>query len=465
MFYDDAATLNLPLPEDLQHLKHFGDFERMARVLDLRIADARLPGALRRRLALEKEIIARLPREYPYDKAGALALLSGGLSGYTAEELERDRDLGRLDWIYVDGKPRYHRTILNTLIKTRPELEPRVLLPERLADKRKNAAALDDVIREMRASGGAARRWHVRVSLRVKPEHQRPGAEIRVHLPLPVDCDFVRRFRLIDAGPVAPAVAPPDAPQRTAFFRKPLEAGDVFSVEYEYETHMPWRSLDPALARPGFPAEVGEAYLTEQPPHIAFTPLVRAVAEEIGPDEPNPLLRARRVYDFLTKRPIYSFVRGYFTYENLPGHMLTAMKGDCGIFALCFIALCRCMGVPARWQSGLYLAPHDVGSHDWAAFYCEPWGWLPVDVSFGNGAWRAGSALRHEFYFGHLEPYRMPAASAFQAPFQPPMRFLRDDPYDNQMGEAEYADGPLGDPCLETDCVLLDWARVEPETD
>ena len=140
--------------------------------------------------------------------------------------------------------------------------------------------------------------------------------------------------------------------------------------------------------------------------------------------------------------------------------MLTAMKGDCGIFALSFIALCRLLGVPARWQSGLYCAPHDVGCHDWAAFYCEPWGWLPVDVSVGTGAWHAGSALRHEFYFGHLEPFRLPAARAFQAPFDPPKRFTRADPYDNQMGEAEYADAPLLENQLETECRLLDWEKL-----
>ena len=460
MFYEDAATLNLPLPEDILHLKHFGDLERLDRVLDLRIADENLPDALRRRLRLEKQVIARLPLEYPYDADAALAVLSGGIAGYTREELERDRDLGKLDWIYLNGRPRFHRTVLNTLVKTRPALEPRVLAMDLLEHKRRNSAALDAVIERMRAEGGAARRWHVRHSLRVLPGYERPGTQIRVHLPLPIACDYTRNIELIAAGPTDPAAAPPDAAQRTAFFEKPLAAGEVFFVEYAFETHMPWRDLDPRCAGEGFPEDVGREYLCEQPPHICFTPAVRAVAAEIGGAEANPLRRARRVYDFLTQRPIYSFVRNYFTYENLPGHMLTSMKGDCGIFALCFITLCRLMGIPARWQSGLYCAPHDVGSHDWAEFWCAPWGWLPVDASFGNAAWHAGSALRHEFYFGHLEPFRLPAARAFQAPFDPPKRFLRDDPYDNQTGEAEYADAPLFDPQLEKETVLLDWEEI-----
>ena len=61
----------------------------------------------------------------------------------------------------------------------RPELAARVRNPERLAGKQKNFAALDEVIREMQAEGGVARRWHVRHTLRVKPEFERPGAPVR----------------------------------------------------------------------------------------------------------------------------------------------------------------------------------------------------------------------------------------------------------------------------------------------
>ena len=35
--------------------------------------------------------------------------------------------------------------------------------------------------------------------------------------------------------------------------------------------------------------------------------------------------------------------------------------GDCGVFALLFITLCRIAGIPARWQSGLAVRPGRVG--------------------------------------------------------------------------------------------------------
>ena len=65
--------------------------------------------------------------------------------------------------------------------------------------------------------------------------------------------------------------------------------------------------------------------------------------------------------------------------------------GRCGIQALLFVTLCRAVDIPARWQSGLYTTPVNVGCHDWAQFYVEPYGWLFADCSFGGSAWRAGS--------------------------------------------------------------------------
>ena len=48
-----------------------------------------------------------------------------------------------------------------------------------------------------------------------------------------------------------------------------------------------------------------------------------------------------------------------------------------------------------------------------------------------------------DFYFGNIDPFRMPANAEFQHDFEIPPRFMRYDPYDNQLGEAEYEDRPV----------------------
>jgi len=238
----------------------------------------------------------------------------------------------------------------------------------------------------------------------------------------------------------------PDYPHRTVFFEKPCVPGEVFFVEYEYTNHIKYTDHKPEAvleAQPSF-------YTEEFKPHIVFTPYIKKLAGEIVGDEPNPLVRARKIYDFITINIMYSFVRPYFTITNITEYAASGLKGDCGIQALLFITLCRCSGVPARWQAGLYANPLSIGHHDWAQFYVAPYGWLFADCSFGGSAWREGALERWNFYFGNLEPFRMPAASEYQFDFNPPMNFPRHDPYDNQGGEAEYIDMRLESGGFET---------------
>ena len=123
--------------------------------------------------------------------------------------------------------------------------------------------------------------------------------------------------------------------------------------------------------------------------------------------------------------------------------------------AITFVTLCRLCGVPAQWQSGLYTKPDSAGHHDWARFYVAPFGWLFADCSFGGSAYRAGDLDRWNFYFGNLEPWRMPTCSAFQQEFNPPRRFLRYDPYDNQSGDVEPDARRLYADEYEDDCRVL----------
>ena len=131
----------------------------------------------------------------------------------------------------------------------------------------------------------------------------------------------------------------------------------------------------------------------------------------------------------------YRYQPAYLQLDCIPDQCAKTLRGDCGVFALLFITLCRIAGIPARWQSGLSVRPDGAGPHDWAMFYLAPHGWLWADCSFGSSARRSGEDARRAHYFGSLDPWRMVANSAFQAPLTPPMTGWRQDPYDNQVGE------------------------------
>ena len=197
--------------------------------------------------------------------------------------------------------------------------------------------------------------------------------------------------------------------------------------------------------------------LDPQLPHLAFTPYLQALCRELVGDEVIPVRRAKRFYDFITGQVLYSYVRNYLLIENGAEYAAVNLRGDCGLQALLFIALCRIAGIPARWQSGLYAAPGDAGSHDWAWFYTEAWGWLPADCSFGGAARRGGNAERREFYFGNLDPYRAVFNHAYMGAFQPERHFQRNDPYDNQSGECEVDGVGLYGDALDTRKELVNY--------
>lgn len=429
----DLSYLRYPLPPDVQRLFEAGDFERMARVIAMRLEDPHVPAVLRERLRFQLSIAREIPAAYPHTRPALLAMLQEQIKDFTEAELEALRDDGTLDWRYVNGEVRFKDNCVASLLKTRAEYAARAVDPSGARAAQARHRALDEIIAFMKANGGARARFEVHEEMTVKSSRLVPGETLRIHLPLPVVGAQVKSARLLSTSHAARSIAPPDAPHRSVYFELPYAEGMTASAELAYEIDAPY--CMPDLARvcaqqPCFDTE-------EQPPHVVFTPYLRALAGEIVLGETNPLLRARRIYDFITTQAVYRYMPPYLTVTNIPEYFLTGLRGDCGVQAIAFITLCRLCGIPARWQAGLYTTPESTGNHDWARFYVEPYGWLYADCSFGGSAYRAGAMDRWNFYFGNLEPWRLPLCSDFQQEFDPPRRFLRRDPYDNQNGEVE----------------------------
>lgn len=444
------------LPEDIGRLIAYGDYERAERVIRMRL-EKDIPELLRQRLFLELEILKRIPADHPYTWEEAVREGKKAFRDFSEEELSRLLDEGALEWIYLEGKIRVKDDFVANLIKTREELAPRVLCREALEAKWANFRLLDEVIGKMKEAGTVRCRFRIRSTLALHADKERPGTQIQVQLPVPIEDAQVKAFKLAAVSPDCGRLAPERAAQRTVCFETEHRAGQKYTVEYFFETEMAYWDWRKALeqeergcqadggAEAGHPAGENrfDAYLSEQLPHIRFTPYLKALVQEVAGEEQSPLKKAKRIYDYITTHVMYSFVRSYFTIPQQVEFTALNRKGDCGLQALLFITMCRIAGIPARWQSGLYATPLSIGCHDWAQFYLEPYGWLYADCSFGGAAYRAGELERWEFFFGNLDPYRLPAASCYQADFAWKKQYLRDDPYDNQMGEAEYEDGGL----------------------
>lgn len=452
ILFMNMNTLNIPLPEDLMKLKWNGQFKLMQEMIDLRLQKD-IPEKLKERLQLEKEILTRLPEDFIYTKEDAISILKSKIQDFKDEEFDTLFKDNAFEWIYIEGTMYFKNNFFENLIKVRKEYNARYI------EKEKNTSTLlDDIICKMKKDKDVYCKIHVQTSLKVDPAFEKPGKKIRVWLPIPKEYAQVENFKLLNTS--HPCIVNDNSvDQRCIYIEKEYEKGDTFSVEYEFINHMHYDELDPSLVTSEHP----DICLEQQAPHVLFTDYLKSLAHEIVQDETNPLLKAKKIYEYITSHVMYSYVRAYATLPSIPEYVTTGLKGDCGLQALTFITLCRIVGIPATWQAGLYSTFDRIGNHDWARFYIAPYGWLYADCSFGGSAFRAENATRRDFYFGHLDPFRIPCSSKFQGEFVPAKTFLPNDPYDNQNGEMEYEDEAIPAQYILKETKKIDIHLLEKE--
>ena len=454
----DLSYLSVPLPEDVLKLKLFGDFEGANVLIDYLVQQPNTPDATKQRLVIEKDVLKMMGiNEYPYSEKEALELMAQEIKEFKVEELTNLKNTGKVDWIYVSGEVKYQRRFLDNLFKTQKVYADRRLTNEENTVEVLRQEELDKNVVMMKEKGKRQVEITIKGSIKVKKEQERVGETVKVYLPIPQECQQISSVEILSTSPEATFIAPVNEAQRTVYFETTLEADQVFEVTYRYTNEMIYRELDPSLSE----ACDITTDLEEVLPHMAFTPFLKELSKEIIGEETNPIQNARRIFDFVTTKVNYSFMREYFTIENISEYAAVNLKGDCGVQAILFITLCRMNGIPAKWQSGLYVSSFYTGCHDWAQFYVAPYGWVFADLSFAGGAYRNGNLDRWNYYFGNLDIFRMIANSEIQADFNPAKAELRADPIDNQRGEFEYEGQGLPYAFLEVNQELIEMKEVE----
>ena len=437
---DTVRFLHIGMPDDIRMRKLHGDYAGAVRLIGQRLEDTNLPQAMKYSLELQKEIIRRLPEEFPYTKEEALSIIREKLPDFEEAEFDMLVDTRKIRWIYVDGEMRIFNRFYSSLVKAYPGFAQRVreVLPG-TESAVGGIPLLDHAMEVMKTKGSMTNRIRIRATMKVKDEFFKPGMFIRAHLPIPCACAQQSDIRIEKVFPENAMIDPEDAPQRTICWEENMEDNHEFLVEYSYLHKAVYHDTEHMAG-----IESTQTFYTqEKAPHILFTPYIKALVEELTEGVTDPLEKARRFYDFITLNMNYTFMPSYFLMENIAETCARDFNGDCGVFALLFLTLCRCAGIPARWESGFAAEPNFIGGHDWVQFYVEPYGWLYADTSFGVSAKRNNNEERRKFYFGNLDPYRMVANSAFMAPFLKAKNHWRADPYDNQVGEMETDDHGL----------------------
>lgn len=419
------ADLTAGLPPDVIRLAAAGRLTALNTRIGDYLGQSRIPAAGKRALLAVRQIMARMADNFPLTRAEALDVLRTEVPDFSDAEFDALLDAGRIDWRYVEGEPRYMDDFADSL-RMYPDMLARGLRPD------PDSGLRDGVIAAMQKDGHLAADITIRAAI-APAKSLSAGADTpcKAWLPLPAACEEQSAIEILEMTPGG-VIAPEDAEQRTVFWDARVGDGP-FYVTYRYHIDAPLVDMDaltPDVCQPDFDTE-------EQAPHIVFTPYLRALAAEITAGKRGPLEKARAIYDYVTLNIKYRYQPAYAVMPAIAENCAKTGYGDCGVMALLFITLCRISGIPARWQSGLYVTPTAAGCHDWAQFYLAPHGWLWADCSFGSGAHRMGNETRRRHYFGNLDPLRMVANRRFYAPLTPPDEEWRNDPYDNQRGELQ----------------------------
>lgn len=177
--------------------------------------------------------------------------------------------------------------------------------------------------------------------------------------------------------------------QKTAHYHKEdMKTGSVFkaSMTAEATLYQVRYFIDPAKvgSLDNIPEDVKEKYLRNNEKYQYEHPVIQDAVSQSVEDENNPYWIARKLYNYLIDNMYYEMVGGW----NTAPAVLERGNGSCSEYAFAYIAMCRSVGIPARYVGSVVVrgdrSSMDDVYHRWAEIYMPGYGWIPVDPSGGD---------------------------------------------------------------------------------
>ena len=403
-------------------------------------------------LLFQRERMRRIRLDFTLDADAAKARLRKQVPDLTDAQFARWDQQGLLEHQVIDGRTLYFKRAPGNLF---------LLSKEAAARRTHPALSDDDPMETLNDHHRAARREalathrssvtpnYVRVTetVTVNADAVPAGETVRAWLPFPRELPGQQEgVRLVDSQPAGAKVAPANTMQRTAYLEKPAVAGKptTFAVTYELTIYAQYHDIDASKVVPAKITPELAPFVSERAPHIVFTDDLREFSRKAVGNETNPYRIAQKLFAAVDQIP-WAGAREYSTISNLSDYTLHAGHGDCGEQTMLLMALLRLNGIPARWQSGFIFSDGKYNNiHDWGQLYLAPYGWVPMDVTFGQLHPAAGDdpALQW-FYLGGLDAYRIAFNSDFSQPLVPAKQYFRSETVDSQRGELEWRGGNL----------------------
>lgn len=438
-------------------LRDAGAFSTATQALQTYLQEPKLTPEQRRAAEFEIEKIRRTRQDYTLTGEAVFAKIRERVPDFTQKEFDALERQGKFDCLTIDGQKRFVSSSARNIFMMVPELNARQTNRKSDGTLRKLYDHMQEVKQAQQASGDGLlcpQDFKVSYKLSVKADAVPEGKKVRCWLPYVSEFSFQTSPTLLQSDPVQYQAAPDDAPHRTIYLEKVAEKGKptVFSEDFVYRCFARAYKLDPAKVKPYRKNDADyRHYTAEHKPHIDFCDeYLRKLNAQIVGDETNPLLVAKRIYDWIGHNMIYQYAREYSTIDNIAHYCASRKAGDCGQHGMVFIALCRMNGIPARWQTGWEsFEASGNNMHDWSEIYVEPYGWIPVDADMAVVALHSDSLAEAEkkelaeWLFGNQDHFRFAVNSDFGAALVPPKNDFRSETVDFQRGEVECEDKNL----------------------
>ena len=437
------------IPEEIQKAIDSGEYTRAQKMISEYVSDNKLPDSEKEALLFESERLERIRKDFTKNRDQILTELEKMLPGFSFGDLEKYERDKSLEMKIIEGKKKYFKNAAANLFRTNKQMkklkDERLDQPtDRLKDFKK--AIVPKIIAESKAAEKKLvyeENFTIIYTLTVKPNAVPAGEIVKCWLPYPKENHSrQQRLKLLSTSEEKYIIAPDSVLQRTIYMEKKAkkDSATKFTFEYEFTAFAEYNDIFSKGIIPTVDAKLSE-YVKERPPHIVFTDEIKALSAKIIGDETNPLEKVKKIFTWIHDNIPWASALEYSTIPNISAYCLENLHGDCGIKTLLFMTLCRYNGIPAKWQSGWMLHPVEVNLHDWCEIYVQPFGWVPVDQSFG--LINSENEKEKYFYIGNTDPYHLIINDDYSRPLFPVKIFPRSETVDFQRGEVEWKGGNL----------------------
>jgi transglutaminase-like putative cysteine protease len=422
-----------------------GAEEMIARALGTASVDTQTRSALE----FQRERMRRIRLDFPLTEEQLKARVREQIPDLRDAEFDAWDAQGLFERQVIDGHVLYFQRAASNLYRLSAEARARRREPKPLVDgpmERANAHHVEvrDAALRTHSASAAPRHLQVTQSLTVHADAVADGKTVRAWIPYPRALPGQQEdLRFVASEPPQHVIAPESALQRTVFLEQRAQRGKpvTFSISYELTVFGQYHAVD---ADKVVVAEITPAlapFVAERPPHIVFSEPLRVFSRQIVGSEKNPWRIAQKLFAAVDQIP-WAGAREYSTITNISDYALKAGHADCGQQTLLLMTLLRMNGIPSRWQSGMIYSDGEYNNlHDWGWLYIAPYGWMPMDVTFGR--LDSDDPAIAGFYLGGLDAYRIAFNDDYGRDLVPPKKFFRSETVDLQRGEAESDDGNL----------------------